>query len=119
MINSTLSHQDHAKGTSENPWTREDVENGTLARHSAEKKRDEKERSDRFDAGLSEEGSMKRIAESGTTAEKAKAFDYMQKNQPSNPVETETSFGDAMASNDNKTQVSAIQTKLDKLKKGK
>ena len=86
-INSTASHQSHTKGTPNNPWNRNDFEDGSVDRHHAEQKRLKVERSDRFEAGLGEDGSMSRIAKSGTIAEKAKAFDYLQKNTHNTPTD--------------------------------
>ena len=89
-INSTASHQDHDKGTSNNPWNKQDFEDGSVDRHFAEQKRLKAERENRFEAGLSEDGSMSRIAKTGTIAEKAKAFDYMAKNTHNTPTDAPT-----------------------------
>ena len=89
MYRSTLTHKEHKveaqKGTPENKWNRDDFDSGLFAKSIEENKLKKQEKEDKFNSGLSEDGAMARIAENGTTTEKAKAFDYMAKNQPEQP----------------------------------
>jgi len=73
------------KGTPENKWNRDDFDSGLFAKHRAASKLEKEQREDKFNSGLSEDGAMTRIAESGTMQEKAKAFDYMAANQTEQP----------------------------------
>ena len=102
------------KGTEENPWTRDDIQDGSMMRAAQAAKAAKAKQDEQFEAGLSEEGSMSRILEHGTTEEKAKAFEYMAANQSNKKDEeiTELDFSKAMGSPDAKVRENAIKLKM-------
>ena len=71
------------------PWSREDVQDGTVAKYYAAMKAKEDKEKNTFENSLSNIDTLKDIQENGTKSEKLKAFDYLVKTKTEPTAEPE------------------------------
>ncbi len=79
MIRSTLTHEQHKDSDMDHkPWTREDMQDGTVDRYYKAKK--ENEAKEEKESDLSDSNTLQAIRDRGTDTEKLKAFNYLVDN---------------------------------------